>query len=70
MNWNKSCNKTIQISLTFKTDFEQTLDTHENKNFINQICLKIPPLDTTLPNLFYTNVKKIECNFKTHFETH
>jgi hypothetical protein len=46
-----------------------TLKTHGNINFINQICLKKPPLDTTLPYLFYTNTKTIEHNKKTFQDT-
>ncbi len=32
--------------------FRTTLKIHDNINFITQICLKKPPLDTTLPYLF------------------
>jgi len=49
--------------------FRTTSKTHDNINFINQICLKKPPLDTTLPYLFYTNVKTIEHNKKTFQNT-
>jgi hypothetical protein len=31
--------------------------TNENINFINNICLKPPPMDNALPHLFYTNLK-------------
>jgi hypothetical protein len=38
-------------------------------NSINQICLKKPPLDTTLPYLYYTNAKTTEYNKKTFQNT-
>jgi hypothetical protein len=45
------------------------LETHDDINFINQICLKMPPIDTTLPYLFYTNAKTIEHNKNTFQNT-
>jgi hypothetical protein len=33
---------------------------HDDISFINKICLKMPPIDTTLPYLFHTNAKTIE----------
>jgi hypothetical protein len=49
--------------------FRTTLEIHHNINFMSQICLKKPPLDTTLPYLFYTNVKIIEHIKKTFQNT-
>jgi hypothetical protein len=37
--------------------FRTTLQTFEDINFINKICFKAPPMDNTLPYLFYTNAK-------------
>jgi hypothetical protein len=34
-----------------------TSQTFEDIDFINKICFKAPPLDNTLPYLFYTNAK-------------
>ncbi len=45
------------------------LETHDDINFINQICFKMPPIDTTLPYLFYTNVRTIEHNKNTFQNT-
>jgi hypothetical protein len=39
-----------------------TSHTFEDMSFINQICLKTPPIDNILPHLFYTNAKTIEHN--------
>jgi hypothetical protein len=41
--------------------------TNENINFINNICLKPPPMDNALPHLFYTNLK-ITSHNKTLYE--
>ncbi len=53
--------------------FQTTLKTHDNINFINQICLKKPPLDITLPYLFFGMffyyAKTIEHNKKTFQNT-
>jgi hypothetical protein len=37
--------------------FQTTSQTFEDINFINKTCFKTPPMDNTLPYLFYTNVK-------------
>jgi hypothetical protein len=42
--------------------FRITSHTFEDMSFINQICLRTPPIDNTLPHLFYTNAKTIEHN--------
>jgi hypothetical protein len=39
-----------------------TSHTSKDISFINQICLRTPPIDNTLPHLFYTNAKTIEHN--------
>jgi hypothetical protein len=49
--------------------FQITSKTHDNINFINQICLKMPPIDTTMPYLFYMNVKTTEHNKNTFQNT-
>jgi hypothetical protein len=41
--------------------------TNGNINFINNICLKPPPMDNALPHLFYTNLK-ITSHNKTIYE--
>jgi len=47
--------------------FSTTLQTSKDIEFLNKICFKIPPIDNTLPYLFYTNVKTIQHN-KNIFE--
>jgi hypothetical protein len=37
--------------------FRTTSQTNEDIHFMNDFCLRPPPLDNTLPNLFYTNLK-------------
>jgi hypothetical protein len=37
--------------------FWKTSQTFEYIDFINKFCFKTPPLDNTLPYLFYTNAK-------------
>jgi hypothetical protein len=43
--------------------------THDDINFINHICLKMPSIDTTLSNLLYRNARTIEHN-KKHISKH
>ncbi len=42
---------------------------YDDINFFNQICLKMPPINTTLPYLFYMNVEITEHNKNTLGET-
>jgi hypothetical protein len=36
--------------------------TNEDINFMNNLCLRPPPMDNTLSHLFYTNLKTIAHN--------
>jgi hypothetical protein len=44
--------------------FQTTSQIATDIKFMNQNCLKIPPIDNTLPYLFYTNVKTTMYNKK------
>jgi len=44
--------------------FRTTSQITTNIKFMNQNCLKIPPIDNNLPYLFYTNVKTTIYNKK------
>jgi hypothetical protein len=37
--------------------FQIASQTNENIHFMNNFCLTPPPMDNTLPQLFYTNLK-------------
>jgi hypothetical protein len=47
--------------------FSTTPQTTKDIEFFDKICLKIPPIDNTLPYLIYTNAKTIQHN-KNIFE--
>jgi len=38
------------------------LQTNDDIDFMNNLCLKFPPIDNTLSHLFYTNIKTIAHN--------
>jgi hypothetical protein len=42
---------------------------YDDINFVNQIYLKMPPIDTTLPYLFYMNAEITKHNKNTLGET-
>jgi hypothetical protein len=46
--------------------FQTTSRIFENINFKNRICFKTPPMNNTLPYLFYTN-DKITTQHKMYF---
>jgi hypothetical protein len=39
--------------------FQIASQTNENLHFVNNLCLKPPPMDNTSPHLFYANLKII-----------
>jgi len=52
--------------------FLTTPQTFEDINFVNKFCFKAPPMDNTLPYLFYTNVTRnvflVHQMLSLHFE--
>jgi hypothetical protein len=62
---NTKCYEFINILNRFWTLSQTTKDI----NFINKNCYRIPPINNTLPHLFYINAKIIQHN-KKHIWKH
>jgi hypothetical protein len=46
--------------------FQTTSQTNDDIDFMNNFCLKPPPMDNILPSLFYTNLKTTTHNKIVH----
>jgi hypothetical protein len=49
--------------------FYTASQTNDDIDFMNKFCLKPPPMDNILPNLFYTNLKTTTHNKIVHDKT-
>jgi len=49
--------------------FQTISQTNDDIDFMNNFCLKPPPMDNILPHLFYTNLKNTTHNKNVHDKT-